>query len=305
MSELTLSKEKSPNPLTVPQKKSSAFRSFVKHFRRNRLGMVGLAGVLVVLLVAVLAPVISNFPEGYGDAANMLQPPNAKFWFGSDSVGLSVFDQVVWGTRVSLYVGIIAAAIALLVGVPIGILSGYYGGKISTIGMGLTDIFLTLPILPLMIIMAAVLGTGTSNIAIVIGLFSSAGWPSVARVTRAETLAIKERQFIEAARAVGTREFKIIFRHILLNASPPILVNMTIIMGVAVISEASLSFLGLGDPLSWSWGTILHNAHSTGVIISAWWYALFPSIAIIILVLSFNFLGIGINDALNPKLRKR
>src|SRR5699024_8520303 len=137
----------------------------------------------------------------------------------------------------------------LLIGVPIGLLSGYYGGKVSTLGMGITDVFLTLPVLPLMIIMAAVIGTGVGNIAVIIGLLS---WPSIARVARAETISIIEKQYIEAARAIGTPEYKIISKHVLLNAIPPILVNLTIIIGVAIISEAGLSFLGLGDPTSWS-----------------------------------------------------
>jgi len=261
-----------------------------------------LCGILGMVLLAIAAPLICERPTGYGDVTNMLQPPSSQYWFGTDSVGLSIFDQVIWGTRVSLFVGLTSAAISVLIGVPIGLLSGYYGGRVSNICMAITDIFLTLPVLPLMIIMAAVLGTGISNIAMIIGLFS---WPQIARVTRAETLSIREKQYIEAARAIGTKESKIIFRHVLLNAFPPILVNMTLIMGTAVLSEAGLSFLGLGDPMSWSWGTILQNAHSTGVIIHAWWLALFPSLAIVILVLSFNFLGIGINEALNPRLRKR
>lgn len=294
-----------PNPLTdqLPDKdRALNTREFIKHFRKNLLGMIGLFGVILLAVIALLAPVISEFPEGYGDVANILQPPNSDYWFGTDSLGLSIFDQVIWGTRVSIYVGLVSASIALLIGVPIGLISGYYGGKVSTIGMGVTDIFLTLPVLPLMIIMAAVLGTGVGNIAIIIGLLS---WPSIARVTRAETISIIEKQYIEAAKAIGTSEFKLIFKHILLNASPPILVNLTIIIGVAVITEAGLSFLGLGDPNSWSWGTILQNAHSTGVIIQAWWHSLFPSIGIIILVISFNFLGMGINEALNPKLREK
>ncbi|MED1795139.1 ABC transporter permease [Brevibacillus nitrificans] len=304
MENTTLVKENVPGslPLSIQQPRTSPLREFIKHFRRNRLGVIGLFGILALLLLAVFAPAISDRPTGYGDVTNMLQPPSSLYWFGTDSVGLSIFDQVVWGTRVSLYVGLTSAVISILIGVPIGLLSGYYGGRVSHIGMAITDIFLTLPVLPLMIIMAAVLGTGISNIAIIIGLFS---WPQIARVTRAETLAIREKQYIEAARAIGTKESKIIFRHVLLNAFPPILVNMTIIMGTSVLSEAGLSFLGLGDPMSWSWGTILQNAHSTGVIIHAWWLALFPSIAIVVLVLSFNFLGIGINEALNPRLRKR
>ncbi|WP_312113045.1 ABC transporter permease [Brevibacillus reuszeri] len=304
MENTTLIEEKVPSslPLSIHQPRTSPLREFIKHFRRNRLGVIGLYGILVLMLLAILAPVFSDRPTGYGDVANMLQPPSPQYWFGTDSVGLSIFDQVIWGTRVSLYVGLTSAVLSIVIGVPIGLISGYYGGKVSHIGMAITDIFLTLPVLPLMIIMAAVLGTGISNIAIIIGLFS---WPQIARVTRAEALAIREKQYIEAARAIGTKESKIIFRHVLLNAFPPILVNMTIIMGTSVLSEAGLSFLGLGDPMSWSWGTILQNAHSTGVIIHAWWLALFPSIAIVVLVLSFNFLGIGINEALNPRLRKR
>lgn len=303
MEKSTITEQNSNVYNQIPNKeKTSNLREFLKHFRKNLLGMIGLIGVLGLICLALLAPVISTFPEGYGDMSNMLQPPSSEYWFGTDSLGLSIFDQVIWGTRVSLYVGIISAAISLLIGVPVGLLSGYFGGRISTIGMGMTDIFLTLPILPLMIIMAAVIGTGVGNIAIIIGLLS---WPSIARVTRAETISIIEKQYIEAAKAIGTPEYKVIFRHVLLNASPPILVNLTIIIGVAVISEAGLSFLGLGDPSSWSWGTILQNAHSTGVIVNAWWHSLFPSIGIIILVLSFNFLGMGINEALNPKLRKK
>jgi peptide/nickel transport system permease protein len=297
--------EKKSQLLDVLEKETkteSPLREFIKHFRRNVLGMIGLFGVLFLFVLALCAPLIADKPEGYGDMANMLQPPSKEYWFGTDALGLSIFDQVIWGTRVSLYVGFVSAFIAVIIGVPIGLIAGYYGGRISSIGMAITDIFLTLPILPLMIIMAAVLGTGISNIALIIGLFS---WPQIARVTRAETMSISKRQYIEAARAVGAREYQILFKHVLLNAIPPILVNMTIIMGVAVISEAGLSFLGLGDPMSWSWGTILQNAHATGAIIKAWWHSLFPSIGIMILVLSFNFLGIGINEALNPRLRKK
>jgi peptide/nickel transport system permease protein len=290
------------NQLESQISSSTPVKDFIKHFRRNRLGKIGLVGVLFLVFIALFAPIISAYPEGYGTMEDLLQPPSATYWFGTDSLGLSIFDQVIWGTRTSLYVGFVSAFISVLIGVPIGLMSGYYGGRVSTIGMGLTDIFLTLPILPLMIILAAVLGTGVSNIAIIIGLFS---WPFIARVTRAETLSISEKQFIEAAKAIGTREYKILFKHILLNASPPILVNMTIIMATAVISEAGLSFLGLGDPSSWSWGRILQNAHASGAIIQAWWFSLFPSVSIMVLVLSFNFLGVGINEALNPKQRGR
>lgn len=282
--------------------KKTYFNEAVKRFMKNKLGVIGLVGVLFLIIIAGLAPLIADKPSGYGDVLNLLKAPNSNYWFGTDALGLSIFDQVVWGTRVSLFVGLTAGGIALAMGVPIGLLSGYYGGRLSNFLMSVTDIFLTLPVLPLMIIMAAVIGTGVNNVAVIIGLFS---WPQVARITRAETMAVTQQQFIEAAQSLGSNSLKIIFQHILINVIPSILVNLTLLIGGAVLSEAGLSFLGLGDPESWSWGTILQNAHATGAIINAWWHSLFPSIGIIIMVLSFNFLGMGINDALNPKLKGR
>jgi peptide/nickel transport system permease protein len=153
-----------------------------------------------------------------------------------------------------------------------------------------------------MIIMAAVIGSDIKNIALVIGLFS---WPKLARITRASTLSVRNMEYINAAEVLGASNFKIMTKHVLPNVSGPILVNMTIIIATAILSEAGLSFLGLGDPLTWSWGKILENAHQSGSFLSAWWYSLFPSLAIMFFVISFNFIGMGIREALNPKLRQR
>ncbi len=168
--------------------------------------------------------------------------------------------------------------------------------------MGLTEIFLTIPMLPLIIVTAAVLETTSINtVAFIIGIFS---WPSIARITRSTALKICGMQYLEAAKCLGIKTSKIIFKHILVNASTPIFVNLTIIMATSIITESAISFLGLGDPLAHSWGKILNNAHLSGAFGTAWWFSLFPSIAIMIFVVSFNFLSMGIRDALNPRISR-
>lgn len=274
---------------------------FLTYFFRHRLGVIGLFGVVFVFMVALFAPFLAQEVSGYGEVSDIMLAPSMEHLFGTDSMGLDVFSQVVWGTRTSIKVGFMVVLYASLVGVPIGLLSGYFGGIIETLGMGLADIFLTLPVLPLMIIMAAVMGPDINNVAFVIGIL---GWPKLARVTRASTLEVANMQYIEAAKCLGIRGKSILFKHVLVNASAPILVNMTLAMASAILSESGLSFLGLGDPLVWSWGKILENAHQSGAFISAWWCSFFPSVAIILFVISFNFLGMGIREALNPKLRK-
>lgn len=273
----------------------------IKAFLKHKLGMIGLCGVVFLILVALFAPLIAEPVSGYGQYEDKLLSPSSEYWFGTDDMGLDIFSQVVWGTRSSIKVGLIAVGISMLIGLPIGLISGYFGGKFETIGMGITDIFLTIPMLPLMIIMAAILDSSINTVALIIGLFS---WPSIARITRAATLKVCGMQYIEAAKSLGIRTRTIIFKHVLINASTPVFVNLTIIMATAIISESGLSFLGLGDPLAYSWGKILQNAHMSGAFVSAWWYSLFPSLAIMIFVISFNFLSMGIRDALNPKISR-
>lgn len=286
---------------TSISKDNSLTRDFIKTFFRHSLGVIGLAGVLLVLLVAVFAPYIAEPVAGYGELEKILLPPSQEHPFGTDDMGLDIFSQVVWGTRTSLQVGFLTVIIATLIGVPLGLISGYYQGAVSSLFMGLADIFLTLPVLPLMIIMAAVMGPDIKNIALVIGIFS---WPKLARITRAATLSVRGMDYVKAAHAIGASTSRVLLRHILSNVSAPILVNMTIVIATAILSEAGLSFLGLGDPLAWSWGKILESAHQSGAFLSAWWYSLFPSLAIMVFVISFNFLGMGIREGLNPRLRK-
>ncbi len=224
-------------------------KGFFQLLMRNRLTVVGLIGVLVIVLMGIFAPFIAEKPKGYG--SEILLSPSTNHWFGTDNLGLDIFAEMVWGARTSLFVSLVAVLVAIVIGVPAGMISGYKKGVIGSIIDSLIDIFLTLPILPLMIVIAAVIGSSILNVAVIIGIFS---WPSLARVTRNATLKISELQFIEVAKCLGIPTGNIIFKHILLNIMGPILVNITLIMATAVLSEAGLSFLGLGDPTTWSWG---------------------------------------------------
>lgn len=276
-------------------------RTFLQAFTKKKLSMIGLIGVSLIVILGIFAPIIAAYPKGYGP--EIQQSPSFSHLFGTDGLGLDVFSQVVWGARTSLYVSVVAVVVAAIIGIPAGLISGYKKGFIGSIIDGIIDIFLTLPVLPLMIVIAAIVGSSITNVAVVIGFLA---WPSLARVTRNSTMKVSEMQYIEAARCVGISSKVILFKHILLNIAGPVLVNLTLVMATAVLSESGLSFLGLGDPSTWSWGTILKKAWDAGAVIDTpnpWWWWFFTSSFIMIYVICFNLLGSGINDALNPKAR--
>lgn len=271
------------------------------YFLRNRNGMLGLCGVILIVLAGLVGPMFIAKPQGY--TADILVAPGALHLLGTDSLGLDIFAELIWGARTSLYVSVLALLVAAAIGLPLGLLSGYLNNWFSGLIDGFIDIFLTIPMLPLMIIMAAIMGANITNVAVILGVFS---WPSLARVARNSTLKIKEMQYIEAARCLGLSRPRILFRHVLLNASGPVFVNLTLVMASAVLSEASLSFLGLGDPTTWSWGTILKRAWSANAVITSpnpWWWWLMPSLCIVFYVVCFNLFGMALNDTLNPKGR--
>lgn len=277
-------------------------RTFLQTFFRNRPAVFGLAGVLLIALLGVFAPILREYPSGYGSV--LVNPPSAEYPMGTDGMGLDVFAEVIWGSRSSFYVSLMAVAVAALIGIPAGLISGYYRGWLGEVIDSLVDIFLTLPALPLMIIIAAVMGSSITNVAIVIGVLA---WPSLARITRNATMKVSEMPYIEAARSLGISSRVILFKHIFLNVVGPVLVNLTLVMATAVLSESGLSFLGLGDPTNWSWGTILKKAWDSGAVIDTpnpWWWWLAPSLFITLYVVCFNMLGTGINDTLNPKNRE-
>lgn len=286
----------------MEKKKQGRYDKEIKAFFRNPIGVIGLIGVLFILIIAITVPLIAEPVSGYGAYEDKLLPPSSEHFFGTDDMGLDLFSQVVWGTRASFKVAIIAVLTALVIGIPIGLFSGYYKGFVDTIGMGLIEIFLTIPMLPLIIVIASITESRSLNmVAFIIGLFA---WPSIARITRASSLKVCGMQYIEAARSLGIKSRSIVFKHIFVNASTPVFINLTIVMATSIITESAISFLGLGDPTTYSWGKILHNAHKSGAFAQAWWFSLYPSIAIIIFVISFNLLSMGIRDALNPRINR-
>jgi peptide/nickel transport system permease protein len=286
-----------------------------KLYRANWQGMVGLGILVVFLLMALLAPFLADHalldpnaqlrdPET-GELLGPYHPPTADYynWFGTDQVGQSILAQFIWSARISLFVGLLAALMSTVLGAGIGIAAGYYGGWQGEVWMRLTDAFLVLPWLPLAMVLAAAWGQNYWMIIVIIGITS---WPGTARVVRSDTLRVRELQFIERAKAIGSSDAHIMVRHVLPNVMPLIFANLVLVVAIAILSETTLSFLGLGDPLNFSWGTMLHYAWVNGAAgLPAWWYLLPPGIAIILVVLAFTFIGTAYDEVLDPKLRKR
>ena len=285
-----------------------------KLYRANWQGMVGLGILVVFLAMALLAPFLidhalldpnAQIKDSAGNLYMVYHPPTASYynWFGTDQVGQSVLAQFIWSSRISLTVGLLAALMSTVMGAGIGIAAGFYGGWQGEVWMRLTDFFLVLPWLPLAMILATLLGPSYGTIILVVGLTS---WPGTARVIRSDTLRVRELQFIERARAIGSSNGHIMRKHVLPNVMPLIFANLVLVVAIAILSETTLSFLGLGDPLNFSWGTMLRNAWINGAAgLPAWWYLLPPGIAIVLVVLAFTFIGTAYDEVLDPKLRKR
>lgn len=272
-------------------------KGFVESFARHRLGMVGLAGIVIIMTIGAIGPFLVPYPSGYNEAMP-LSPPGGQYWLGTDGLGLNLVAEIVWGARTSLFISLTAVAVATVIGVPLGLVSGYFKGRIGGLIDSVIEIAMTIPTLPLMILISAISGPSVVTVAVVIGVFA---WPTLARIVRNSTLKLASLPYIEATVVLGIPTRTIMFKHILLNAAGPALVDLTLIMATAVMTEAGLSYLGLGDPNAWSWGGILQNAFRAGQHFHAWWLIVFPSLAIMFFVVSFNLLGLGINETLNPK----
>lgn len=267
-------------------------------FRKNRLSLAGAIVVAMLIAIAALAPFISPYDPMIIDVHNVLSPPSFSHPFGTDDLGRDVLSRMIWGSRVSLKVGFVAIGLALLIGISIGAIAGFYGGKVDAILMRFVDIMLAFPVFFLILAVIAILEPGIFTIMVVIGL---TGWMDVARLIRAEFLTLKERDFVVAAHAVGAGNLRLIFRHILPNALSPVFVAATFGIAGAILTESGLSFLGLGvQPPNPSWGNILTSGKDN--IEVAWWLSAFPGLAILITVLSYNLMGEGLRDALDPRL---
>ena len=277
-------------------------------FRSNRQGMLGLAIIVAFVALGLLAPFIADHARLASDAQYghlPFEPPSWSYYYimGTDENGLSVWAEFVWSARISLTVGLMATAISTLLGASIGIAAGFYGGWLGEFWMRLTDAFLVIPWLPLAMVLAAVWGHNYGVIILIIGVTS---WPGTARIVRSDALRVGSLPFVERARAIGSSGSHIMRKHILVNVFPLIFANTILVVAIAIIAETELSFLGLGDPLNFSWGTMLHNAWAYGgATLPAWWYIIPPGLAIVAVVLAFTFVGTAFDEILDPKLRSR
>ncbi len=271
-----------------------------RRFKRNRLAMLGLGFIVLLVLVAIFAPLIAPYSITERASGHFREGPSLDHWFGTDAIGRDVFSRVVYGARVSLRIGIIATIITLVIGLIFGAVSGFFGGITDTLIMRLTDVFLAIPYIVLAVAIATVAGRSENSIIIILGI---TGWLSVARIVRASFLGLKRLEYVEAAAALGFSRTRIMFRHILPNALQPIIVYGTIAVGAVILSEAALSFIGVGpqEPIP-AWGAMVAQA-GAGSLASAPHMLFFPGAAIFLTVLAFVFVGDGLRDALDPKLK--
>ena len=283
----------------TPAAQAGPWRRAWRNLRRRRSAMLGLAVVLGFIAMALLAPWISPHDPIATSWGAIRKAPSAAHWFGTDEIGRDVLSRVVWGTQASLLAGVVSVSISLAIGVPLGMLAGFLGGAVDGLISRITDAFLACPFLILAIALAAFLGPSLSNAMIAIGISAT---PIFVRLTRAQVLNVKVEDYIEAARAVGNPPWRIALRHVLPNVTAPLIVQATLAIAAAVIAEASLSFLGLGQqPPAPSWGSMLNTAKN--YIDNAPWMAIWPGLSIFLLVLAFNLLGDGLRDALDPRQR--
>ncbi len=286
------------------RRRASAARSWTD-FRSHRSGVIGLVILVAFAVVAIGAPVWAD-PSGLKvteATGGVLDPPSREFPLGTDDNGRSVLTLLIWGSRVSLFVGLLATAISMVIGTLVGIASGHFKGWAGSVLFRVTEWWLVIPFLPLAIVLAVVLGPSLANIAVVIGVTT---WPGTALLIRAQTLSIEERPFLERARALGAGHWHQMTRHILPNVMPMVFANTTLTVAIAILTETTLSFLGLGDPLRVSWGSMLEDAFAAGAITTgAWWFIIPPGICVILVVLSFTLIGRALEEIFNPRLRER
>lgn len=278
----------------------SASRSVIRAARFNPLATVGICFIAIFVLFALLAPFIAPYDPAFIDLPNRLAPPSAHHWFGTDELGRDILSRIIFGARISMLVGASVVAGSLFLGLIIGSLAGYYGGRIDRfVNVIIMNAFLSFPGFLLAIAFVAFVGPGIFNLilALVIG-----GWVGYARLVRAQVLAVREREFVEAARALGASDLRILTRHILPNMIQPVIVQGAIGMAGAILAEATMSFLGLGvPPPTASWGSMLNDGRSH--LFDAPHLVLFPAVAVMLAVLSFNFLGDALRDYLDPRAR--
>ncbi|WP_240641121.1 ABC transporter permease [Nocardioides ferulae] len=287
------------------RRRAQSWRHGWREFRRNRSGMAGAVVLTLFVVMALAAPLIAD-ADGLSvtrATGGVLESPSGAYPLGTDDNGRSVLTLLIWGSRISLLVGLLATVISILIGTTVGLLSGYFGGWPGAVLFRLTEWFLVIPFLPLAIVLATVLGRSLVNIAIVIGVTS---WPGTALLIRSQTLSIKQRAYVDRSRALGGGHGHLLARHVLPNVMPLVFANTTLTVAVAILSETTLSFLGLGDPTRVSWGSMLQDAFQVGAITTgSWWFIVPPGLCVVLVVLSFTLVGQALESVLNPRLRER
>ncbi len=282
-------------------KRRSLLGDALRRMTSNPLTVLGMIIIILVVLMAITAPVIAPFGPNEGDLKTLyIKPPSIAHPFGTDDVGRDILSRVIYGSQISVKIALFSEGFGLLVGTVIGLISGYYGGWLDTIIMRIVDVLMAFPLLIIAIALVGVLGSSESNIIIALGLTI---WPFVARLVRSQVLTLKEAEYVAAARVVGARDRDIMFRHMLPNMLTPLVVYGTLGLAGIILQEAALSFLGLGtaDASTPSWGKMLND--SRAFMRTAWWFPLFPGLAILVTVLGFNLLGDGLRDALDVRSR--
>ena len=289
-----------PRPSLTNDNNIMKRREFWARFRRNKMAMSGLVMVGGLFAVSLFAPWLAPYDPGFIDLKEVLIAPSAEHWLGTDPLGRDVLSRIIYGAQVSLKVGFVAVGLATCIGLMVGALAGFYGGWVDLVLMRFVDLMLCFPSFFLILAVIAVLEPSIWNIMVVIGL---TGWMGVARLVRAEFLSLREREFVVAARALGASDRRLILRHLLPNALAPVMVSATLGVAGAILTESALSFLGLGvQPPTPSWGNIL-TAGKDNIEI-AWWLSVFPGLAILVTVMSYNLLGEGIREAIDPRLKE-
>lgn len=299
MTEMTANAANGMTSLAKPRGESVTLRT-VRRFRRHRLAVIALGVLVVIVLMAIFADAIARYPYERVDLRARSSPPSAEHWFGTDRVGRDVWSRMIYGARVSLAVGLGATALSTVIGVVVGSVAGFYGKWVDMLLMRITDVVLTFPSIVIMLTLAALLPRTIWAIVFVIGIL---GWPAVARLVRAQFLSLKEQEYVLAARSIGVSNARIMFVHILPNVIAPLVALVTFSIGSAILTEAGLSFLGLGvPPPTPSWGNMLETARNLDILRNLPWTWLPPAVMTVITLLCVNFIGDGIRDAVDPRL---
>ncbi|WP_453990461.1 oligopeptide ABC transporter permease [Bacillus nitroreducens] len=291
--------ELNPN---LKEKPDTLTKIFFRKFRKNKLAVVGAIVLLMIIVASYSAPLIAPYAYDHIDLLKKLKAPGSEYLLGTDRYGRDILTRLLYGGRVSLTVALASVLGAIIIGTTVGAIAGYFGGIIDAILMRLVDVIISIPSFFLLITVVTIFKPSVTNLVLVFALTT---WTGTARLVRGEFLSLRSREFVLASKSIGTKSYKIIFSHILPNAMGPIIVAATLLVGQVILTEAALSYLGLGvNPPTPTWGNMLQDAQSLTIMIQAPWYPIFPGVLILITVLCFNFVGDGLRDALDPKVNE-